>query len=354
MKKTAALTFDLSCTKNEVLHNTKYRGRLIFSFGIAMAAANPTAFVFDIQCKNHLTGRGHPERPERLDAVLKGLHGANLLDRLQRLKPESCPDDVIKHCHTEQYLDIVKRDIAAGLGQLTTGDTTICGHTLESARLSAGGVLTAVDAVLNQKAANAFCALRPPGHHACPNRGMGFCVFSNVAIGVRYAQQKYGVGKVLIVDWDVHHGNGTQDVFYDDGSVFFFSTHQSPWYPGTGARDETGRGRGLGTTMNATFGAGAGRREILGAFADQLVPAAAKFSPEMVFISAGFDSRLGDPLGQFRLVDEDFADLTRIMLQIAHDHAEGRLVSVLEGGYHLDGLGKGVAAHVGALTDHPR
>lgn len=313
-------------------------------------SSRTTTLVYDARCRDHETGRGHPERPERMKAVMKGLTDANVLDGLRQVKPQSCPDDVIHYCHSENYLDIVKRDVAAGLNQLTTGDTVICADTLDVARLAAGGVLTAVDAVVAEKTDNAFCALRPPGHHACPQRGMGFCVFSNIAIGARYAQRKHGLGKVLIVDWDVHHGNGTQDVFYEDDSVFFFSTHQAPWYPGTGARDETGRGRGLGTTLNATFGAGAGRDEIVGVFKDKLVAAAEKFKPEMVFISAGFDSRLGDPLGQFRLTDDDFAELTKIMVQVADDHAEGKLVSVLEGGYDLDGLGKGVAAHVKALA----
>jgi acetoin utilization deacetylase AcuC-like enzyme len=247
-------------------------------------------------------------------------------------------------------LNLVKRDITAGMYELTTGDTTICPETLKIARLSAGGVLTAVDAVMTGEAHNVFCALRPPGHHACPNRGMGFCVFSNVAVGARYAQRKHGVGKVLIADWDVHHGNGTQDVFYEDDSVFYFSTHQSPWYPGTGAKDETGKGKGLGTTLNQPFGSGAGRQEIVGAFTEKLLVAAARFKPEFIFISAGFDSRLGDPLGEFRLNDEDFAELTRIMMQLANEHANGKLVSALEGGYSLDGLSKAVAAHVGTLV----
>ncbi len=308
-----------------------------------------TALVTDPACKNHETGRGHPESPARIDAVMCGLDDAGVLQRLVQVSPQSCSDEILYDCHTKEYVEVAKRDIAAGLNQLTTGDTTVCSKTLESARLSAGGVMTAVDLVVQKKADNGFSAMRPPGHHACPNKGMGFCVFSNVAVGARYAQKHHGIGKVMIVDWDVHHGNGTQDVFYDDGSVYFFSTHQSPWYPGTGAQDETGRGKGLGTTFNAPFESGAGAREIVGVFETALVAAAEKFKPEMVFVSAGFDSRLGDPLGQFRLVDEDFAELTKIMLQIAADHAEGRLVSVLEGGYDLEGLGKGVAAHVGAL-----
>jgi acetoin utilization deacetylase AcuC-like enzyme len=176
-------------------------------------------------------------------------------------------------------------------------------------------------------------------------------VFNNVAVAARYAQAKHKIGKVLIVDWDVHHGNGTQDAFYEDGSVLFFSTHQSPWYPGTGPADETGAGKGLGLTINCPLPAGTGRKDIFAAFTDKLLPAAAKFKPEMVFISAGFDSREGDPLGQFRLADADFADLTKIMLQVAKDHAGGRLVSVLEGGYNLEGLASAATAHVRALCD---
>jgi acetoin utilization deacetylase AcuC-like enzyme len=199
---------------------------------------------------------------------------------------------------------------------------------------------------------NAFCAVRPPGHHATPDRGMGFCIFNNIAIGTRYAQKAHGIERVLIADWDVHHGNGTQDIFYSDGSVFFFSTHQYPWYPGTGLAQETGEGKGRQTTMNFPFPAGSGRDQIVGAFRSALTKAAGEFKPDLVMVSAGFDSRLGDPLGQFTLHDGDFADLTRVMLEIADKHAGGKLVSVLEGGYDLSGLAAATTAHAQALVDH--
>ncbi len=212
-----------------------------------------------------------------------------------------------------------------------------------------GGVLNAVDAVMSGSARNAFCAVRPPGHHANAVRGMGFCLFNNVAIAARYAQRKYGIDRALIVDWDVHHGNGTQDIFYADGSVFFFSTHQWPLYPGTGRGDETGEGPGEGTTMNFPFPAGSGRAKILGAVQNSLMPAAREFLPELVLISAGFDSRIDDLLGQFTLTDDDFADLTHAVMEIADAHAGGRVVSLLEGGYNLSGLASASLRHVEAL-----
>ena len=305
-----------------------------------------TALIADPISKEHTTGRNHPERPERFDAALGALEGLDL----SRLPARVATADEIALCHSKAYIRTVEHEVMAGFHDLSTGDTVISARSLDAAVFAAGAALNAVDAVLDHKARNAFCIVRPPGHHATPNRGMGFCIFNNVAVAARYAQRKYGVERVLIADWDVHHGNGTQEIFYCDGSVFFCSTHQSPWYPGTGPAEETGQDKGEGWIMNRPFEAGAGRREILGVFQEMLIPAAERVKPELVIISAGFDSRLGDPLGQFRLTDADFKDLTNVMLEIADKHAQGRLVSVLEGGYSLEGLAAGVRAHVEALS----
>jgi acetoin utilization deacetylase AcuC-like enzyme len=304
-----------------------------------------TALIADPLFRDHLAGRQHPERPERFDAVLNGLNRAGLLDRMLLLEARTATGDELLLCHTAEYLKTVRRDVESGRRYLSTGDTDITPNSWDVATRAVGGVLNAVDAVLSGSARNAFCAVRPPGHHANAARGMGFCLFNNAAIAARYAQHNHGVGRVLIVDWDVHHGNGTQDIFYRDASVFYFSSHQWPLYPGTGRADETGDGPGEGATMNFPFPAGAGRREILGAVENHLLPAAARFQPDLVLISAGFDSRVGDPLGRFTLTDIDFADLTRAVMGIAG----GRVVSVLEGGYNLDGLASAAAAHVAAL-----
>ncbi len=221
----------------------------------------------------------------------------------------------------------------SGKHSLSTGDTDIGPRSFEAALHAAGTCLNAVDLLMQGKATNAFCIVRPPGHHASANRGMGFCLFNNIAIAARYAQRRYGLERVAIVDWDVHHGNGTQDIFYTDPSVFFFSTHQYPWYPGTGAASETGAGAAEGMTLNCPFPAGSGRDQILGAFRDRFAPRMDAFEPDLILISAGFDSRIGDPLGRFLLTDADFGDLTTLMSEIAHKHAGGRLLSVLEGGY---------------------
>jgi acetoin utilization deacetylase AcuC-like enzyme len=309
-----------------------------------------TALLLDPVYKQHQTGPGHPERPERYDAVRSGLEREALVRDAVRIETRRASEDEIAMCHARDYIAVVKRDVARGLHDLSTGDTAISPKSLDVALLASGGVMNAVDAVISGKAKNAFCAVRPPGHHATAVKGMGFCLFNNVAIAAKHAQVKHGIRNVAIVDWDVHHGNGTQDIFYKDGSVFFFSTHQSPWYPGTGAAGETGEGAGKGTTINCPFPSGSGRVEIVGAFRERLMRVMDDFKPELVLVSAGFDSRLGDPLGQFKLTDDDFADLTRMMMDVADKHSGGRLVSVLEGGYSLEGLSKAVGTHVMTLT----
>lgn len=306
-----------------------------------------TGLAADPACKEHHTGARHPERPERFDAALDALHGLKLLP----IEPRVATEEELALCHGLQYIRLVEREITTGFHELSTGDTTISARSLDAALRATGAALNAVDLVMEKRAANAFCIVRPPGHHATPIRGMGFCLFNNIAIAARYAQKRYGADRVLIADWDVHHGNGTQDIFYSDGTVFFFSTHQHPWYPGTGLPGETGEGKGAGMIMNCPFPAGSGRKEILGAFEEKLVPAARRVKPDLILISAGFDSREGDPLGNFLLTDDDFADLTRLMLEIADQHAGGRLVSILEGGYNLTGLASAVRSHVKALME---
>lgn len=309
----------------------------------------PTLLIAPQSSRDHRTPHGHPERVERFEAVLRALDSSGLARRMQSRDCEEADFDMLRLCHGADYIELVEREIGAGNRMLSTGDTHVGRGSLSAARTAVGAVCSAVDSVLAGPVKQAFCALRPPGHHARPHQGMGFCVFNNVAIGTRHAVKRHGLQRVLIVDWDVHHGNGTQDIFYEDPSVLFFSTHQSPWYPGTGTRDETGEGAGADTTINCPFPAHTGREEILGAFRDRLLPAAEAFAPELVMISAGFDSRLGDPLGQFRLADSDFAELTNLLQDLADRHADGRLVSALEGGYSLAGLASSVESHVGAL-----
>ncbi len=307
------------------------------------------ALIADATCKLHDTGRGHPETSARFDAALTALEAAGIAQKMQRLEPRAVSREDLLLAHTGEYLALAEGEIGSGETQLSTGDTVVSAKSWAAATIAAGSALAAVDAVVTGKAPTAFCVVRPPGHHASAGRGMGFCVLNNIALAARHAQRRHGLERVLIVDWDVHHGNGTQDIFYEDGSVLFFSTHQSPWYPGTGRADETGSGTGRGTTINCPLPAGSGREEIFAAFEEKLLPAAEKFRPELVLISAGFDSRLGDPLGQFQLADEDFAGLTKMVRGIADRHGAGRVVSMLEGGYSLTGLARAVTAHVAAL-----
>jgi len=309
-----------------------------------------TGLVADARVKRHEPGAGHPEQPARFSAILNRLDFTGLSRDLVRLPSRLATDDELALAHDRGYIALVEKEVADERRHLSTGDTSICVESAASARLAAGGALSAVDAVFAREVQNAFCVVRPPGHHASAARGMGFCLFNNIAVAARYARHKHAAQRVLIVDWDVHHGNGTQDIFYRDGNVLFFSTHQSPWYPGTGDRNETGEGPGAGKIINCPSPAGSGRAEIVGAFRELLLPAAAAFQPDLVLLSAGFDSRINDPLGHFRLTDADFRDLTGMLLEIAGKFCDGRLVSLLEGGYNLEGLALAAEAHVRALT----
>jgi acetoin utilization deacetylase AcuC-like enzyme len=310
---------------------------------------NRTGIVADPRAKEHDTGPGHPEQPARFAAVMNRLEWTGVFRDLTRLESRRATDDEIALVHRRPYIELVEREVAQGRHHLSTGDTDICEKSAECARIAAGSVLSAVDNVFSRCVSNAVCVVRPPGHHASAATGMGFCLFNNIAIGARYAQRRHSAERVLIADWDVHHGNGTQDIFYEDGSVLFFSTHQSPWYPGTGDAWERGEGAGFGKTINCPFAAGAGREEIVGAFQEQLLPAAREFHPDLIMISAGFDSRVGDPLGYFLLTDRDFAELTRMMMELAAECCDSRLVSVLEGGYSLEGLAYATESHVRSL-----
>ena len=308
-----------------------------------------TAYLWDSIYLEHDTGAGHPERPERLQAIDDHLREADWYPSLLQLEPREAEMAEVERVHDPGYVATVRREAEAGFGQLSTGDTAISEMSYRVALNAVGGVLEAVDAVMQGRARNAFVAVRPPGHHATEDRGMGFCIFNSVAVAARHAQAVHGVERVLIADWDVHHGNGTQEIFYRDPTVFYMSTHQWPFYPGTGGIDETGDGPGSGTTLNRPFRAGAGDVEIVHAYRDDLLPAAREFRPGLVLISAGFDSRIDDLLGGFQVTDEGFHELTRIMMEVARIAGNGRLVSVLEGGYALPGLAAGVRAHMDAL-----
>ena len=310
-----------------------------------------TGLVYHPAYLGHDMGAGHPESPNRLRAIMQQLEQSGTAARLTMIAPREAEDEWIMPIHTPAYLSMLKTNAPAS-GRLSLDpDTSMSPGSLTAAYLAAGGVLAAVDAIMNKQVEHVFCAVRPPGHHAEAGRAMGFCLFNNVAIAARYVQKKYGLKRVLIVDWDVHHGNGTQHSFEDDPSVLFFSTHQFPHYPGTGRESERGRGAGEGFTINVPMEAGEGDEEYRAVFRKSLVPAADAFKPEFVIVSAGFDAHKDDPLASMGLTEEGYADLTGIVAGIAKRHAEGRILSSLEGGYNLTALAASVDRHIQALLD---
>jgi acetoin utilization deacetylase AcuC-like enzyme len=307
--------------------------------------------VYDDIYLEHKTTPGHPESPARLTAILDRLKAGGVYAQLIPLPPKAAPAEWIHKIHSPKYVERARANCAGGQEYLDSPDVPISRKSYLAALTAAGGVLRAVDAVMRGEVENAFCAVRPPGHHALEDRAMGFCIFNNVAIGTRYVQQQYGLLKVLIVDWDVHHGNGTQASFYDDPTVLYFSIHQYPFYPGTGTEAEKGRGKGLNYTINVPLPGRSGDQEYLDAFETKLRPAALAFAPQFVFISAGFDAHEDDTLGGMQVTAEGFGQLTRIVKGIAEECCAGRLVSVLEGGYGLNGLAASVETHLRVLMD---
>jgi len=292
----------------------------------------------------------HPEHEGRLIAIVDHLQKSGLWEKLLHVRPEPAEVRWVQRVHTEAHVNFVREMCERGTGVLDQGDTRVCKESYEIALLAAGGVLAGIDIVMTGKAKNAFCAVRPPGHHAESSRAMGFCLFNNVAIGARYVQQEYGLGRVAIVDWDVHHGNGTQEIFYEDPSVLYISTHQYPYYPGTGSKEETGEGKGKGFTLNVPLKAGTSDEEYVVLFDQLALPALDAFKPEFILISAGFDAHKDDPLAGILLTEKTYAEITRKVKEIADEYCDGKIVSVLEGGYNLRALPRCVEAHLRVLA----
>jgi acetoin utilization deacetylase AcuC-like enzyme len=311
-----------------------------------------TALVYDDIYLRHDTGAHHPEKAERLTAIMKTLKDAGIFDKLLHIKPEPADRSVLELCHDPHYIDTFKDAAALARPFLHTPECPLSPATFEAALCAVGGVLKGIDEVMEGGVKNCFCAVRPPGHHAERTRAMGFCYFNNVAVAARYLQKQYNVERVLVLDWDVHHGNGTQHIFENDPTIFYVSFHQDPssCYPGTGWAMETGNGEGQGYTLNFPMAPGAGKEEYLEAML-KTEQAMKQFRPQFVLVSAGFDAHLADPLAHVKLTREAYVELTRRIKNIAEDHAEGRLVSALEGGYNLKALGESVQAHIQVLME---
>jgi acetoin utilization deacetylase AcuC-like enzyme len=305
----------------------------------------PTLLITHPACLDHLNPAGHPERPDRLRAIGRALEQERF-QTLARAEAPAAPLEAIARAHPMRYVEAI-RDATPKQGMVRLdADTSMSPGSFEAALRAAGGAVHAVDQVIGKKVDNAFVATRPPGHHTETARPMGFCLFNNAAIAARHAQQQHGLGRVAIVDFDVHHGNGSQEIFWSDPTVMYCSTHEMPLYPGTGAASERGEHDNI---VNAPLRAGNGGKEFRAAFEGTILPRLRDFRPHLLVISAGFDAHMRDPLANLQLVEEDFAWVTRKLMEIAEVSAEGRVVSLLEGGYDLQGLANSAAAHVTAL-----
>lgn len=306
-----------------------------------------TGVVVDQEYLKHFAGESHPERPERIQ-VLLDLAGGLGSEKFQLLPPKAASRADIEYTHGADHVRLVESTSKVNRYALD-GDTITCRDSFGVGLLAVGGFLTLLDSIAAREVRNGFALVRPPGHHALRNRAMGFCLFNTMAIGAEYLKRAHGANKILIMDWDVHHGNGTQDAFYDDPSVLFISTHQFPFYPGSGAVNEVGAGAGEGYTINVPLPAGCANTEYLQVFQDVVVPAAEKFKPQWILVSAGFDPHRRDPLGGMGVSEEGFAAMARKLLMLAERFADARIALLLEGGYDLAGLRNSVAAVLSEL-----
>jgi acetoin utilization deacetylase AcuC-like enzyme len=299
-----------------------------------------TGIVVDARYQDHYTGRNHPERPARIGTLLKVVEEYQR-SGIQRLAPRAATPEELALIHDPAHIGLVaataKKEHFA-----FDADTPASGQSYSTALLATGGLLTLLETIMTHEVDNGFALVRPPGHHAERNRAMGFCLFNSVAVGAQYLREKFGLRRVLIMDWDVHHGNGTQQSFYDDPGVLYVSTHQYPYYPGTGAAEEAGRGQGEGYTVNLPIPAGWGDPEYQELFQEVIDPICRQFDPEFVLISAGFDAHRRDPLGGMEVTEDGFGAMARVLLRIARDHAQDRCAAILEGGYDLEGLQQSV------------
>ncbi len=310
-----------------------------------------TAYLYDEIFLEHDTGFGHPECPERLLAIDARLKKSTFYNELVRIKPGKAELKYIEMIHSREYIDEVRKMIEGGVHALDP-DTTVGVRSYEVALYAVGGCCNMCDAIMKDEAKNGFCAIRPPGHHAERNYAAGFCIFNNIAIAARYLQSKHAVGKIAIVDWDVHHGNGTQHAFEDDDSVFYISFHQYPHYPGTGAKNEKGTGKGSGYTMNVPMPHGAGDAEYLDAFKSKVLPALHDYKPEIILISAGFDAHHTDSLSSIRLSTDVYETFTILLKEVAKKYSNDRIIAFLEGGYNLDTLAHCVKKVIAAFLNN--
>lgn len=311
-----------------------------------------TLLYMDEVFLRHDTGE-HPECVARLEHIYRRLKSGTLLERVTPRPVVKAQAEDLMHCHGPEYLQSLQDTALAGGGRVEA-DTVMSDGSADAAWNAAGSLVDAVEQVVGGNQSQALCLARPPGHHALRDAPMGFCLLSNVAIAAKVAVERLGLSRVLIVDWDVHHGNGTQDAVYEDERITFFSAHRFPFYPGTGGASETGRGAGLGTVFNLPLKFGISRREFCSAFETQLTKAAKRSRPELVLISAGFDAHAQDPIGSLGLETEDFGELTRLVMDVAASHADGRVVSSLEGGYHVERLAESVELHLQTLMESQR